>query len=871
MSPDDWRQIEALFHHVADLPPHQRTAALDAADPTLRHHVEELLAFDHATAAPLNDAVRHSMQALVDSAPQRFGPYRVTGILGHGGMGAVYSALRDDQAFEKQVAIKVLHHSLDTPAARARFAQERRILASLDHPHIARLIDGGETPAGLSFIVLEYVDGLDILEYATRHQLSREARLRLFLRVCQAVQFAHQNLVVHRDLKPGNILIARDGTPKLLDFGISKLLDPDALQTATALQALTPQYASPEQVRGATITTASDVYSLGLVLYELLTGRRPYMVDTGSPLEIDRIVCQQPAQPADLGSDLDNILAMALRKEPERRYSSVEQFAADIANFLASRPVQARPDTIVYRASKYLRRHRLSLAATAAVLLALTAGAAIALHQARIAQQRFDQVRKLAHRFLFDFHDEAARLDGSTHLREQMVRTAQEYLDNLSRSAAGDLELQKELAAAWQKVGDAQGFPSRPNLGRTRDAIASYRKAAQLHEAIAARDPSHRAALGEFYNLFASLLRQTGDFPSAAQAGQTALRAIDDALRADPSSQSLQRAQARTWCILGDLDEDRNRNNEAYAKFTTCDQLAQALLRRGRTRESLETAQGARVRLGTSATAVGLLDQARAAFDDDEKLLAELTALEPRSPIFRRARTVLAQFRASLYCNDSAPSYDQPAPCLTYSRQYVESARRMVEADPRNTSARTSLAIALFRLSYPLRDLDPPAAVAAARESLELFDRQLAAGNTSFLVTSRRNRALRRLAEALLAARHSAEAHRTALDCLARQRTLAARDPDDLREAALLPLVLLTAAATAEALHQDPMAYLTEAESTAAALYRRTPDELTAVIPLARVRLALARRDPQWRDRARDLWRQFPRQNDYVRRQQQIF
>ena len=248
--------------------------------------------------------------------PQRFGPWRVTGVIGHGGMGAVYKAVRDDQAFEKQVAIKTLHLGLDSPPARERFAQERSILATLEHPNIARLLDGGETEGGVSYIVLEYVDGEPIVDYCARHKLGREARLELFLQVCSAVHYAHQKLIVHRDLKPGNILVNREGVPKLLDFGIAKLMEPGALQTMTGFLALTPQYASPEQIRGEAVTTASDVYSLGMVLYEVLTGRRAYQVEAGSITSIAQVVCEAAPAPPGVDADLDNILLMALRKEP---------------------------------------------------------------------------------------------------------------------------------------------------------------------------------------------------------------------------------------------------------------------------------------------------------------------------------------------------------------------------------------------------------------------------------------------------------------------------------------------------------------------------------------------------------------------------
>src|SRR5262249_25625550 len=288
-------------------------------------------------------------------------------------MGAVYEADRDDEQFRQQVAIKIIKRGMDTDFVRDRFLRERQILATLDHPHIARLFDGGATEDGRPYFVMEFVDGEPITDYCRRRELPLDEKLKLFRDVCSAVQHAHQKLVVHRDLKPSNILVTADGTPKLLDFGIAKLLAPDTgeavTRTETAIRLMTPDYASPEQVRGGAITTATDVYSLGVSLYELLTGRRPYQFETYSPLEIERAICDpEPPPPSDaarrqpgtslklarqLAGDLDNIVLMAMRKKPDRRYQSVEQFSADLLRFGAGLPVAARPDSFVYRTGKF--------------------------------------------------------------------------------------------------------------------------------------------------------------------------------------------------------------------------------------------------------------------------------------------------------------------------------------------------------------------------------------------------------------------------------------------------------------------------------------------------------------------------------------
>jgi serine/threonine protein kinase len=309
-------------------------------------------------------------------AGRHFGSYEIIREIGRGGLGAVYLAVRSDGEYRKEVALKLIRRGLDTDDILRRFRNERQILAQLDHPNIARLIDGGTTDDGLPFFVMEYVKGEPISTFCESHQLDTNQRLELFRKVCGAVTYAHQNLVIHRDLKPSNILVTDDGDPKLLDFGIAKLLTAESetfTQTAPALRAMTPEYASPEQVRGERITTASDVYSLGVLLYELLTGEKPYRLKTRTTEEISRAITdQEPERPStairsnqrSLQGDLDNIVLMAMRKEPHRRYASAAALADDIRRHQEGLPIAARPNTFSYRTGKFIRRHRASVAAT---------------------------------------------------------------------------------------------------------------------------------------------------------------------------------------------------------------------------------------------------------------------------------------------------------------------------------------------------------------------------------------------------------------------------------------------------------------------------------------------------------------------------
>jgi tetratricopeptide (TPR) repeat protein/tRNA A-37 threonylcarbamoyl transferase component Bud32 len=395
--PDRWRRLEELFQAAADRNPSERAAFLAeacGADPALRKEVESLLESADETLGFLANPVGEAAREIAGEPAlegQRIGPYRLLQVLGEGGMGTVYLAARADEHYERQVAIKLMHAKFGRNAAmHARFRAERQILANLDHSNIARLLDGGMTPQGAPYLVMEHVDGVPINEYCRRKKLTVPERLRLFGAVCGAVEYAHHSLVVHRDIKPANILVTATGVPKLLDFGIAKLLDPDFGDTAptrTTDRLMTPEYASPEQIRGEPVTTATDVYELGVLLYELLAGRRPFGVQTRSPLEVARLICEQDPQPpsAVVASDpetappdarkvkgeLDKVVLMAMRKEPARRYASVGQLSADVRAYLDGYPLVARTDTWGYRSTKFVRRHKAAVGAAAFMALAL--------------------------------------------------------------------------------------------------------------------------------------------------------------------------------------------------------------------------------------------------------------------------------------------------------------------------------------------------------------------------------------------------------------------------------------------------------------------------------------------------------------------
>jgi Tol biopolymer transport system component len=393
LNPEQWAEVKRLFMGSAELRPEELSDYLqrECPDQDLRREVASLLEYSGDKLASADAAIASAAAAAAQEPDPderligtRLGPYRVEAIAGHGGMGAVYRASRDDAEFHQQVAIKLVRVAAASPDTLRRFRQERQILARLSHPNIARLLDGGSTPEGVPYLVMEFIEGEPITAWCDRHALGVEERLRLFLRVCEGVEFAHRDLVVHRDLKPANILVTKDGTPKLLDFGIAKLLEPGAENEAATLTGLvmTPEYASPERVRGEPASTAADVYSLGLILYELLTGKKAQPISGYTPHAIASVVCQtEPAAPArlkpQLAGDLDSIIRMAIRKEPERRYASAGLLARDIQRHLEGRPVMARPDTLAYRSAKFVRRNRFAVVAGALIAATLAGGLAL--------------------------------------------------------------------------------------------------------------------------------------------------------------------------------------------------------------------------------------------------------------------------------------------------------------------------------------------------------------------------------------------------------------------------------------------------------------------------------------------------------------
>jgi serine/threonine-protein kinase len=465
---DSWKRVESLLNEALDLEAEERPTFLDhacAGDPDLRREVESLLASVDKSVRFIEEPLHKVAQQLAEGSEgpgSRIQAYQLIKLIGEGGMGKVYLAARADDQYSKQVAIKLLQAGFaQRTAMLLRFRGERQILADLDHPNIARLLDGGVTASGLPFLAMEYVDGIPIHEYCRQNKLTIEQRLRLFMTVCAAVEYAHKHLVVHRDIKPANILVTKSGEPKLLDFGIAKLVDAEqgtAAQTRTADRLMTPEYASPEQVTGGSVTTATDVYALGVLLYELLAGSRPFSLETTTPVELYRVICERdPESPSaraaksresvsshgeKIAGELDNVVLMAMRKEPAQRYRSVREFADDINAYLSGYPVRAKTATLGYRSGKFIRRNRAAVGfagLAVVVLIGFVIGMALLTKRAR-GQQTIAETEA---KFLSSIFEASTPVQA----RGKQV-TARDLLDAGAKRVDRELSGQPEAQAA---------------------------------------------------------------------------------------------------------------------------------------------------------------------------------------------------------------------------------------------------------------------------------------------------------------------------------------------------------------------------------------------------------------------------------------
>jgi serine/threonine protein kinase len=787
-----WQKIEQLYNEAVACEAGQRAALLDrscGSDSSLRSEVESLLSYSQATATALEKpAIEILAQELASDLGHqpttaekmigaRIGQYKIIAKLGAGGMGDVYRAVRADEAYQQHVALKLLRDLLrdqDASFFLAQFRNERQILANLQHPNIARLFDGGATEDGTPYFVMELVEGQPISEYCDQHHLTIADRLKLFLQIASAVQYAHQRLIVHRDIKPANILVKADGVPVLLDFGIAKIIDPavqsaGAPATLTGMRMMTPEYACPEQIRGEAVTTATDVYSLGVVLYELLSGQRPYRITTNNPLEIARVICEQePKRPSTvvvqpargakdgkadrigaargtepprlaklLRGDLDAVLMKALRKEPEQRYPTAGELGEDIRRYLEGRPVKARRGTGMYRARKFVMRHRAAVAASAFGCVLAVAGVISILraeHTARVeqarAEQRFNDVRALANSLLFEIHDSIRDLPGSTPARKLLVDRALKYLDSLARESSGDIGLQRELAAAYERVGVVQGNPLYANLGDTAGAIDSYRKALAIRKAIAAESSRRddQLALTDISMSLGNTLVFTGESRSALSVLEQA-EPISEKLsrehKDDPVLQensaglyfSLARALAETGDLAGSAESYRKsamiresiQGGPPEVQFDNQTKLA----------GSYGYLAGVESLQGNQDEAIQLTSKAR-------EILERLVATHPNNATIR-GFLLQTNYWTGYYLEKKG----MPAQAVAYYKIALAGHKELAAEDPKNTLALRNLGNCYESLGIALAESGNPSAGIRSAEKGDAILEALSSKDTS--------------------------------------------------------------------------------------------------------------------------------------------
>ncbi|MBM3752506.1 MAG: hypothetical protein FJW38_00815 [Acidobacteria bacterium] len=811
MTPERYSQVKSLFQLVLEQPSGSRAAFLDracGADRDLYERVRELIQSDSTSEdfldkpaiTPISKLMEEAASEADDKMPATIGPYALQRPIGSGGMGRVYLAVRADKSYDKQVAIKVIRKGMETDRILQRFRRERQIMASLDHAHIARMLDGGATADGRPYFVMEFVDGQPIDIWCDQRRSSIEQRLRLFLQVCDAIHYAHQNLIIHRDIKPGNILVRSDATAKLLDFGIAKLMNADlgsvvAERTATSMRMMTPQYASPEQGKGDPVTTASDVYLLGIVLYELLTGHRPYEVKDQATMEVVRAVSlSEPQRPSEalfrvketltmegakkvtrninivsfarnaepsnlvkrLRGDLDAITLRALRRNPKERYQSAAQLADDIRNHLALMPVMARTQSAGQRFGLFLRRNKtIALAATTAVLMLISV-AVFALWQASLARQqriraeaRFGEVRKMSNALLFDVQDALAPLPGTTPARRLLVQKALEYLSNLAKESSGDNSLQRELAAGYVRVGHLQGNPNFANLGDAIGAAASYKKARELQEQILAAEPKNAGV----QNDLAGTLEALADMMTVGGDSAGALEALRRAVQLREQSGAAPAARAASLQNLAVALSASGSLAEAKSMVTQAHQLAMGLSGTDAMRQQAISHGKLAIVLDRAGDVGGAAEHFREAQQLHEKLGAS-------DPLSARAK------REFSYALEDYGDYLRRAgsdPGLHYQR-LLRLRRELAVSDPQNIQARRDLAYALMKNGSP-------------EDALESF-RQLAAldpGN----ILARRDLALayERVGTAMMKGGKAKEAADWFRDMVQSSREWVSKDP----------------------------------------------------------------------------------------------
>ena len=797
---DRWNRIEELFHSAIELPSSQRSQYLARAcgdDAELLLEIESLLANDNATTA-LGSIMEGELRLFVQSSDAseiglRVGPYRLVRELDSGGMGVVYLAVRSDDQYFQIVAVKMIRQGFASPALVQRFRAERQILATLSHPHIGTILDGGDTEDGRPFIVMEYVEGQPITSACDNHGLSIRQRVELFRSVCLAVHYAHQKLIIHRDIKPSNVLVTPEGVVKLIDFGVSKPLRPELIpgelpKTESGHRLMTPDYASPEQLLGQGLTTATDIYSLGVLLFELLTGSRPYTLGDISPAAAERLVCEQETRKPssvkglsdqarkELAGDLDRIVLMAMEKDPARRYLSAQHLEEDLSRFLEAKPVLARKATPVYRLRKFLQRHKTASWMALATCVVLAGSILFYSWRSRLADRRIKETEKLADSAISDISEKLQQSSVPVETQAALFQSALQYLDQLRKSSGNDPQVLLALTKAYERVGDLEGSPVGASLGNSEAALHSYEEALQLAIEAHSRLPGEAStkALIEAYQKLAYMEYSWVSLENLQKAidhYQRCLPLAHDFWQQNPADPVRKSLLAYNYSGLAFVEEVSREPDKALQNFRTAIQIVGSEVNGDQTHDSrLATLYGM---IGRQSSLLGNQTEAFVNLRKAETIAEGLTRISsPPKDIKRYLYFAYADMVEPLGGEEmlNVGDYNRAE---AYAHKALTIAEALAASDNKDADARTSLGYAYFDMGRAVRVTQPATAAGWYRKSILLAKEMSPPSEAEFHVATREEA----LAAVLVKKEQATERLDLLLDSNARRQKLASGTP----------------------------------------------------------------------------------------------
>ncbi|MBB6144770.1 serine/threonine protein kinase [Silvibacterium bohemicum] len=745
MKSDRWSLVEEIFQGALERPPAERRRYVENAcksDKGLLSEIESLLESDNDSERTLRsliaDDIKEAAQASSHSETGlQLGPYRLVRELDSGGMGIVYLAVRSDDHYFQVVAIKTIRRGHDSPELVHRFRTERQILATLNHPSIGTILDGGETEDGRPFIVMEYVEGQPITQASKGRALSIRQRVELFQSVCSAVHYSHQKLIIHRDIKPSNVMVTPDGMVKLIDFGISKPLAPqlvlsDNSPTETSLRRMTPDYASPEQIQGKQLTTATDIYSLGVLLFELLTGSRPYTLDNLSSAAADRVIAEQGGRKPssalnisnevrkELSGDLDSIVLKAMDIDPSRRYLTVEHFNEDLSRYLQGKPVSARKTTPVYVLNKFVRRHKAAVFAACAIAVILSSLFFLYWRQSRRVDRRVKQVRTLADSAILDMTDKLQHSSASTETQAALFQSALSYLGELRKTTGSDPRLLLELSKAYVRVGDLEGSPLVANLGNSGTAVTSYQEASRIALEAQARMPGDESteAVIETYQRLGSIESFLGNLHAANDNYEAGLTWARKFWQQKPNDPNRRRLLATSYAGIGDVNLNSLNPDKALENYSSAFQVF------GEAPNGVEDHDRMLIDLyldrGRALNELGNQSEALASERKAVALAETLVQKFPSSVRAQRALFLACEEIVFPLAGRDVLNVSDSAQAQVYSRKALSIAQMLVGVDGKNAQAQYDLALVYASMGDSFRQSNPQTASVWYRKSIAM-------------------------------------------------------------------------------------------------------------------------------------------------------